>query len=345
MRARRALARCAGALLVAALWAPAASGACHRAPECSCCAYIRPDRRGQQSHALAHGPAISGAAERQQYLGVNSAYFKLKLACAAWVQSNKGFADYACQITDAPGSQYRGYVYAANNPLSIKREPPTACRSGPSGGTLSMRTSVIYKCQADPSSPPPPPPSPPSPPPNRAPGFLRLHAISTTTRRPAARPGAGRAANGGSVLTGTILTVLTVASVVLCLAGVATLVLLGGTESDFFQALRDSCCLEQSPGHKILGDEDEAYAFTPRHAAHAEPASPGQRSEDDVYSFAAQHTVSAPPAPPAGATPVLGPEEVYGARYQQRHSSTPLAAPRTGPAATASFGKLLVDTS
>lgn len=307
----------AGALVVfgVALWAPATHAACQRAPECSCCEYVRPVKRRLSRRELVSippGGILPGQAERQQSLGVNSAFFKLKNACAAWVQRNKGYSNYACHISDATQAQYRAYVYAANTPLNLKKETAAACRSGPVGGGLPMRTNVIYTCMPDPSSPPPPPPSPPAPPPNRT-GFLRLHAIGSASRHhPTPPPRVTRPEDGGSVLTGTFLTVLTVAGVLLCFAGAATFILLGGTESDFFQALREA--FWPPPGPRS-GDR-----------RHGDLAS---EDDDDEYSYAAQHTdVSETDLPKHAPKP----EEVYGARYAQ---PTAPAVQHTGPAATA----------
>ncbi|KAG8458421.1 hypothetical protein KFE25_004562 [Diacronema lutheri] len=307
------------ALALLALGAGRASASCQRAPECSCCEYVRPVKQRQARRALASGPFKPGTAERSQSLGVYSAFFKLKLACAAWVQRNKGYSDYACHIADAPGARYRGFVYAANSALNVKRESAAACRSGPVGGGLPMRTNVVYKCEPDPSSPPPPPPSPPAPPPNRT-GYLRLHV--PRHRAPSAAP--PLPADGGSVLTGAFLTVLTVAGLLLCVAGVATFALVGGSQSDFVSALREAWY--SSPRDDARAGTRGSRAGVGTHLASDDG------DEDDVdYSYAAQHALAderpSTRAPPA---PAIDPRDVYGARYARPDP----AAPRAGPAAT-----------
>jgi hypothetical protein len=228
-----------------------ADGECQRAPLCSCCEYRRSKSRiaGGQTPA---SPGHAGSADAAQSIGPESAYFKVKAACARWVEEHRGFKAYLCHISDAPGGAYRGNVYAANSEITVYKQPTAMCRSGARGAAAAqMRTNVVYECTSPPPSPPPAPP---------APSTIRVSTHDTSEDE-----GVGAAAVGGIVLT-----VIVVICCLGCFGALSTFLLLGGMESDLMRQIS----AQLGPTHARRGRlsqlddddfEDDSYAFERRH--------------------------------------------------------------------------------
>ncbi|KAJ1628318.1 hypothetical protein T492DRAFT_1019166 [Pavlovales sp. CCMP2436] len=238
---------------------------------------------------------------------------------------NKTFSHYVCHITDAdaPGS-YRGFVYAANTALLIRREKASACRSGAEGGGVKMRTNVIYNCAVDPPSPPP---SPPLPPPSPAPNTPRPRHNSESARavRSVTVHHAGRV----------VLTVLGVLLLLCCVGGFAAFLLLR-RDTDF-SLERVSADVPRLAGEWAEEATGAAAWLLERlrelsqlleqqrrpHAPSRLPPGSEEADSDDEY----EDEPPPPPLPQASQAQAQPLNEVYGARYKQPE-------PRTGPAAT-----------